>query len=174
MGMALDAGQTLGIRGLPVGHRDDEEVPGVEYDPDAVTTLYQDGVDKELFYEIDADVHFIDPHILHSGTAGTSETVEEFGQRRPVLWQLYPPPQRRLARLPLLHAVRGLREVAQVFQREDRFEAFEQVHEEFQSNLAARRPKRSRGGTALPRVPTPEDVLPLPALSTVGRKETLA
>ena len=64
-GFAFGAGQTEGIQLLyRYASRFYGELPGVEFDDDAVVTLNDDGVDKELFYEFDADVHFVEPNQL--------------------------------------------------------------------------------------------------------------
>ncbi|MFA1611802.1 ABC transporter substrate-binding protein [Halobellus rubicundus] len=38
-----------------------DELPGVEFDTDDLTGLWSDGLPKELFYELDADIHHLDP-----------------------------------------------------------------------------------------------------------------
>jgi len=52
---------------LSLGHPDDyftgyyDQLPGVEFDTGGLAPLYNDGLDKEQFYELDADVHHLDP-----------------------------------------------------------------------------------------------------------------
>ncbi len=38
-----------------------DDLPGVSFDTNRLTKLYNDGVDKEVFFELDSDVHHIDP-----------------------------------------------------------------------------------------------------------------
>ena len=38
-----------------------EQLPGVSFDTSELTPLWSDGLSKELFYELDADVHHLDP-----------------------------------------------------------------------------------------------------------------
>lgn len=50
-----------------------DELPGVSLDTDELTKLYNDGVDKEVFYELDSDVHHIDP-VWMSGWSSFDES----------------------------------------------------------------------------------------------------
>jgi ABC-type Fe3+-hydroxamate transport system substrate-binding protein len=49
-----------------------DELPGVSLDTDRLTKLYDDGVDKEVFYELDGDVHHMDP-VWFSGWSSFDE-----------------------------------------------------------------------------------------------------
>lgn len=142
MGVALGAGQSLGIQ-LPYRYASEfyEELPGVEYDPDAVTTLYQDGVDKERFYEMDAAVHFMEPNqLIHWygwDESDVTEIADEVGpffgnfiRRRSDDWHDYP-----------YYSLYGAFEkIAKVFKREDRYRQFKTFHDEFLAELQSRLP----------------------------------
>ncbi|MFC7075579.1 ABC transporter substrate-binding protein [Haloarcula halophila] len=56
-----------------------DQLDGVSFDTGGLAPLYNDGLDKEQFYELDADVHHLDPvNIGYSGWSGWSMTdVEE-------------------------------------------------------------------------------------------------
>ena len=56
-----------------------DQLDGVSLDTSGLAKLYNDGLDKEQFYELDADVHHLDPvNIGYSGWSGWSMTdVEE-------------------------------------------------------------------------------------------------
>jgi ABC-type Fe3+-hydroxamate transport system substrate-binding protein len=56
-----------------------DELPGVSFDTSSVTKLYNDGVDKEVFYELDSDVHHIDPVWIASWSAFDESDIEEIG-----------------------------------------------------------------------------------------------
>lgn len=143
MGMALDVGQTAGIQ-LPYRYATEfyEELPGVDYDPDRVTTLYQNGVDKERFYEIGADVHFMEPNQLINWYGWDEADVREieenvgpffgnFIRRRSDDWHDYP-----------YYSLYGAFEkIAEVFGREERFAQFEALHDEFIEGLQERLPE---------------------------------
>jgi len=58
------------------------QLPGVEFDPGGLTALLQgDSLDKEMLYELDADVHHLDPYrVLDTWGDGWERTdVEEIG-----------------------------------------------------------------------------------------------
>ena len=56
-----------------------DQLDGVDFEASGLAKLYNDGLDKEQFYELDADIHHLDPvNIGHSGWSGWSITdVEE-------------------------------------------------------------------------------------------------
>ncbi|MEZ3117659.1 ABC transporter substrate-binding protein [Halobaculum sp. MBLA0147] len=54
-----------------------DELPGVSLDTDDLTQIYDDGVDKEIFYELEADVHHIDPVWFSSWSSFDEADVEE-------------------------------------------------------------------------------------------------
>ncbi|MFC7021063.1 MULTISPECIES: hypothetical protein [Haloarcula] len=67
MAVALGHGDTILSMGLPsrfhTSHYD--ELEGVSVDVDSITALNGDsGIDEEIFYELDADLHLIDPQWL--------------------------------------------------------------------------------------------------------------
>ncbi|EMA33143.1 ABC transporter substrate-binding protein [Haloarcula japonica] len=147
MGFALGAGQTIGTQ-LPYRYATHfyEELPDVTYDPDSVTTLYQSGsVDKERFYEMDADLHFMEPNQLIYWYDWDEADVEEiaenvapffgnFIRRRSDDWhQNY--------RYYTLYE--AFEKVAQVFRRTDRFAAFESLYEDFIGDITGRLPPKS-------------------------------
>lgn len=70
---------------LSLGHPENyyagyyDQLDGVSLDTSELAPLYNDGLDKEQFYELDADVHHLDPvNVGYSGWTGWSMTdVEE-------------------------------------------------------------------------------------------------
>jgi len=52
-------------------------LPGVSFDTDSLTKLYNDGVDKEVFFELDSDVHHIDPVWISSWSSFDDADIEE-------------------------------------------------------------------------------------------------
>jgi ABC-type Fe3+-hydroxamate transport system substrate-binding protein len=50
---------------------------GVSFDTNSLTKLYDDGVDKEVFFELDSDVHHIDPVWFTSWSSFDESDVEE-------------------------------------------------------------------------------------------------
>ncbi|WP_435197505.1 ABC transporter substrate-binding protein [Natronomonas sp. EA1] len=116
-----------------------DSIPGVSVDKSGMVDLYQDGVSKELFYELDADVHVMDPNFLMNRFKGWKQAdVDEVAQNigpffgNCIYAQHYP--WHDDYRYYSLYE--GFERLAQVFQRTDRYEAFTEVHDEFQQTLA--------------------------------------
>lgn len=142
MGVALGAGQTLGIQlreRYAMAYYD--ELPGVEFDADEVVQLNNDGVDKEPFYELDADVHFMEPNQLIHWYGWDESDVEEvestlgpffgnFIRRRSDDWHDY--------RYYTLYE--AFEKIAEVFQERERYEAFVDVHDDLLETIDSRLP----------------------------------
>ena len=117
-----------------------DDVDGVSVDGSDVASLYQNGgVSFERFLQLDADVHVMDPNFLRNRFSGwTDEDVADLESRVGPLFgncsyaQHYPWHE-DYRYYTLMECFEKL---AQVFQRTDRYEAFEGVHDDFQSNLA--------------------------------------
>ncbi len=116
-----------------------DAIDGVSVDKSDMVSLYQDGVDKERFYSLDGDVHVIDPNFLMNRFADWSQgDVDELTENvapffgNSIYAQHYP--WHDDYRYYTLYE--AFEKLAQVFQRTDRYEAFEAVHEDFKSNLA--------------------------------------
>ncbi|SEW17666.1 ABC transporter substrate-binding protein [Halobacterium jilantaiense] len=116
-----------------------DSIDGVSVDTSEMTSLYQDGVNVERFYDLDADVHVIDPNFLENRTENVSGAdIKDIESRvapffgNCIYAQHYPwHDDYRYYTL-----MEGFEKLATVFQREERYEAFEGVHDDFQSNLA--------------------------------------
>jgi len=116
-----------------------DTIPGVSVDTSGMVSLYQDSVSKERFYALDVDVHVMDPNFLLNRFQGWKQTdVDEIETNVAPLFgnciyaQHYP--WHEDYRYYTLYE--GFEKLAQLFQRTDRYEAFEAVHDEFESNLA--------------------------------------
>ena len=114
-------------------------IDGVSVDTSEMVSLYQDGVSRELFYELDGDVHVIDPNFLMNRFQGWERSdVDEIAENvapffgNCIYAQHYP--WHDDYRYYTLYE--GFEKLAQVFQRTERYEAFEELHDEFLSNLA--------------------------------------
>ncbi|MFC6939425.1 ABC transporter substrate-binding protein [Salinirubellus sp. GCM10025818] len=116
-----------------------DSIPGVSVDRSDMVSLYQDGVSKELFYELDGDVHVMDPHFLMNRFGGWKESdIDEIDENvgpffgNCIYAQHYP--WHEDYRYYTLYE--GFEKLAHVFQRRERYAAFESIHDEFQQNLA--------------------------------------
>lgn len=124
-----------------------DEIPGLSVSTDDMASLWSsDGLSKELFYELDADVHVMDPNFIMNRFKGWEQAdVDEIGEQvGPVFGnciyaQHYP--WHDDYRYYTLYE--GFEKLAQVFQRTDRYEAMKAVDDEFQANLAPHVPGKA-------------------------------
>ncbi|WP_459194060.1 ABC transporter substrate-binding protein [Halosimplex sp. J119] len=143
MGVALGEGNGLSAIGVRArfGTHYYEELPGVSVDKSELTQLWQDGTGKEIFYELDADLHVIDPNFAVNRLQWNREDVAEIRENvapflgntifsRAYDWHDY-------AEYSLYEAFEKL---ARVFQKQDRYEAFEQYHDEVIADVQGRLP----------------------------------
>jgi iron complex transport system substrate-binding protein len=140
MGVALGVGD--GMTGI--GYADRyytylyDELDGVSVDRSTLTDneLLGDTIPKEPFYGLDNDVHLMDPQMLVNWFGWSESDVQEvvdnvgpfFGNlifRRSDEWHDY--------RYYTLYE--AFEKVAEVFQAEDRYEAFAALHEEFLTGI---------------------------------------
>jgi len=169
MGIAL--GRADGLVGIGLQSRYGthyyDELPGVSVDLDDLTELWDDGTGKEVFYELEADVHLIDPNFMINRLGWSQDDVDEISETvAPFVgntifsasydWHDY-------TRYTLYEA---FEKVAEVFQERERYEAFERLHDDVLADVrspTARRAARSRGSRPPPRpsrtrsIPTIED-----------------
>ncbi|SFS48501.1 ABC transporter substrate-binding protein [Halostagnicola kamekurae] len=116
-----------------------DEIPGVDVDTSDMITLSNDGsIDPEVFYEMNADVHVMDPNFLKNRFDGVEQSdIDEIERRlgpffgnsifsRGYDWHDY----------EYLSLYEAFGKLAEVFQETARYDAFERLHEEFQSKLA--------------------------------------
>ncbi|WP_120245273.1 ABC transporter substrate-binding protein [Halopiger aswanensis] len=151
MAFALGGGQTLGIQGHKrYATEAYDELPGIEYDESEIRDLNQQGIDKELFYEMDADVHFMEPNQLIHWYDWDRSDVDEiasnvgpffgnFGRRRSDEWHDY--------RYYDLYEAFDL--MADVFQERERYEAFVDLHETMLETVEQRLPPADQRPNAM-------------------------
>ncbi|WP_435143968.1 ABC transporter substrate-binding protein [Halobaculum sp. P14] len=147
MGVALGLDAPKGVW-LPSRYHTQyyDEIPGVSVDASSIKKLWgSGGVSKESFLAMDADVHVMDPNFLLNRGSWEQSDVDQiesevgpfFGNSifsRSYGWH-------EDYRYYTLY--QAFEKLAQVFQRTDRFEAFEQLHADFQAKLAPVVPPRS-------------------------------
>lgn len=123
-----------------------DEIPGLEVDASDMVSLSQDGVSRERLISLDGDVNVIDPNFLQNRFKGWEqsdvETVAErtgpfFGNSvfsRGYPWHDY--------RYYSLYEAFG--KLAAVFDRVDRYEAFVDLHDRFQSEVRSVVPAKAK------------------------------
>ncbi|MFB6117342.1 ABC transporter substrate-binding protein [Halosegnis sp.] len=137
MAVALGHGDTTNSVGLPSRYHTDhyDELDGVSVDKSSMTALVGDnGIDREVFLELDSDLHMIDPRWLtnnaffgldESDVQQITDSVAPFTGntifRRTDTWHDY--------RYYTMYG--ALEKVAQVFQETERYEALKSFHDEY-------------------------------------------
>jgi len=155
MSIALGHGDSILSMGVPsrfhTSHYD--ELDGVSVDVDTLPRVSGDnGIDKELFYELDGDLHLIDPQwLVNNSFFGLDESdVEEVSEnvapfvgntifRRTDEWHTY--------RYYSLYE--AFEKVAQIHQEEEKFARFEELHDEFIAEVQADLPSADDRPNAL-------------------------
>ena len=143
MGVALGQGDGLAAIGVTArfGTHLYDALPGVSVDTGALTELWQDGTGKEIYYELDADVHVVDPNFMinrlqwnESDVAEIRENVAPFlGNTifsRAYDWHDY----------TYYSMYEAFEKLAEVFQEQARYEAFKQYHDEVLAAVQQRLP----------------------------------
>ncbi|KZX49098.1 MULTISPECIES: ABC transporter substrate-binding protein [Haloarcula] len=146
MGVALGLSDDLTGIGQPAEYYTEfyDAVPGVSVDSDALTALWADGIDKEIFYELDNDVHLISPENMKLSFDWTDEDLTEISEnvgpfignriyRRSDEWHDH--------RYYTMYE--AFEKVAQVFQKEDQYQTFKQFHDEFIADIQSLLPAES-------------------------------
>lgn len=120
-----------------------DQLPEVEFDEEEVV-IFGDGesarsYDKEVFYEMDADVHLMDPRMLQEYSGWSDEDVAEIeGNVAPYLGS-----QIRFdfdGQEPYYTMYEALERNAEIFQRQGQYEAWVELHEEFIADVEAELP----------------------------------
>ncbi len=122
-----------------------EDIPGLSTSKADMVSLWQDGISKERFLELDAGVHFIDPNYMINliPNWGRSDVDEMSEQVAPFCgntsFSTYPWHED----YPYYSLYEATEKVAEVFQRTDRFEALRTLHDETISGIQDRLPPES-------------------------------
>jgi iron complex transport system substrate-binding protein len=146
MGVAL--GQADGMTGI--GQAAEyythvyEELPGVSVDKERIAEndLVEAGMSKELFYELDNDVHVVDTGMLRNWFDWSDQDIAEINDKvAPFLGNMI------FRRSDSWHDYRyyslydAFEKVAELFQERERYEAFKQYHDEFIADIQSRMPR---------------------------------
>lgn len=120
-----------------------EELPGVSVDEDRIATndLVEADMSKELFYEMDADAHLVDTGMLRNWFDWSDDDVAEVREnvapflgnmifRRSDSWHEY--------RYYTLYE--AFERIAELFQEQERYRAFERYHDEFVAEIQSKMP----------------------------------
>jgi iron complex transport system substrate-binding protein len=146
MGVAL--GQADGLAAIGVrarfGTHHYDELPGVDVEPSGLTELWQDGTGKEQFYELDADVHVIDPNFMVNRLGWSQDDVDEIDENVAPFFgntgftQVYDWHDYRYYSL-----YEAFEKLADVFGERERYEAFKAYHDEVLADVHSRSPEET-------------------------------
>lgn len=119
-----------------------EDVPGLSTSTEEMVSLWQDGISKELFLEIDADVHFIDPNYMINLIKNWERAdVEEMSERvAPFCGNTSFSTYGWHEDYPYYDLYEATEKVAAVFGRTDRFRALSNLHDAFLDRVRDRLP----------------------------------
>jgi len=124
-----------------------DEIPDVSVDDENITKLWGDGgVGKESFYELDGDVHIMDPNFLENRSKNwDEEDTDEVTERIAPMFgnTIFSRGYSWHSDYRYYTLYEGFEKLAEVFQRTERYEAFETLHDDFQADLAPHIPARS-------------------------------
>ncbi|EMA30304.1 ABC transporter substrate-binding protein [Haloarcula japonica] len=114
-----------------------DEIPGVSVDGRSIQKLWGDsGVGKEQFYEIDADIHVMDPNFLQSRGSWEQSDIDEIeSQIAPFFGNSIFSTGYEWHDYTYYTLYEAFEKLSQAFQRTTRFEAFQSLHEEFRASL---------------------------------------
>ncbi|WP_247729828.1 ABC transporter substrate-binding protein [Halovivax limisalsi] len=152
MGVALGVGDGLravGNKGrFLTGNFDELGIPYTS--GDELAQLWDDGIDVERFYDLDVDVHLVDPNWFEYNFGSLdADDVDEIASiapfvgntifRRTDSWHDY----------EYYTLYEAFEKIAKVFQREDRYEAFSAYHDEILESVDAALPPASERPNAV-------------------------
>jgi len=143
--MMLSLGQGEGIvaSGFPSTFPTEylDQIPNVSFDPSTVTALNEDGTpDKELFYELDVDIHLVDHNVAMEYFGLDEADVEELEDNVAPFHGSWMRRQDYSEEYPYYGLYEGLDRYAEVFQVEPRGDAFRTLHDEVVQNVRSRLP----------------------------------
>lgn len=140
MGFGIQPKAVAAFDRLPLKYYD--ALPGVDFDADAVRTLGESAesqYDKEVFYDVDVDVHLMDPRMLKKYSGWNDEDLEEIESNvGPILGSLIRFPFG--GRDPYYTLYEAFEKAAQIFQRQAQYEAWVTLKESFYTDIESRVP----------------------------------
>ncbi|WP_153952455.1 ABC transporter substrate-binding protein [Halosegnis longus] len=128
-----------------------DEIDGLSVDKDDMTSMSNDGVSKELFYQFDADVHLIDPTFLKNrfGSWNRADVDEIESNVGPFFGNsIFSRSYGWHDSYQYYDLYGAFEKLSQVFQQRERYEAFVSLHEEFRANLDPHVPAASEAPSA--------------------------
>jgi len=143
--MMISLGQAEGIAAsgfpstFPTQYLD--QLPGVSFDPSDVVGLNESGTpDKEVFYELDVDIHLVDHNVAMEYFGLDESDIEELENNIAPFHGSWMRRQDYTEEYPYYELYEGLDKYAEVFQVEPRGDAFRSLHDEVVESVRSRLP----------------------------------
>jgi iron complex transport system substrate-binding protein len=141
-------GQFDGLRGMQVPEtffptEFYERLPGVEIDLSNVTGLFgggSDSMDKEVMYEIDPDIHMIDPHVATDYLGFDDSSVAEIEDNVAPFFGSFMRRPQYTDKHPYYSLYEGTKRAAQVFREQDSYQALKSLHDDVLGSIRERLP----------------------------------
>jgi iron complex transport system substrate-binding protein len=152
--MAIALGQLDGLQGLvftenwPLAFYD--SLPDVDVSFDDVPQLMgENGIDKEVFYELDCDVHLLDPNFV--SLLADDWEAQDYEEIRTTVGPIVGNSIRRRNEdwhdYPYYSLYEAFERVADVFRERERYEALKAVHDDLLSRVEAELPAKEERPT---------------------------
>jgi len=144
IGMMIALGQEDGLvaeqgSGYPTVYL--EQLPGVSFDGSDLTALMDGGrPDKEVFYELDADIHLIDHHTAQGYFEFSEEDIAELEDNIAPFHGSWMRRGDWTDDHPYYELYEGLNKYSEVFQAEERGQAFEDFFNEMVTDVTSQIP----------------------------------
>jgi len=143
--MLISLGQADGIAAsgfpstFPTQYLD--QLPDVSFDQSDVVGLNESGTpDKEVFYELDVDIHLVDHNVATEYFGLDEPDIEELENNVAPFHGSWMRRQDYTEEYPYYELYEGLDKYAEVFQVEPRGDAFRSLHDEVVENVRSRLP----------------------------------
>jgi iron complex transport system substrate-binding protein len=120
-----------------------DQLPDVSVDPETITPLRQDGgYDKEIFYDIDADLHLIDPNNAKVYFEFDEADISELEANvAPWLGSFIRRPQENIGPdYPHYTLYEAFENVSAAFRERERYDALKAIHDEMLSTISSEVP----------------------------------
>lgn len=136
MGFGIQPKAVAAFDRLPLKYYD--ALPGVEFDADGVRALgksAEEEYDKEIFYDVDVDVHLMDPRMLKRYSGWEDEDLEEIRENiGPILGSHIRFPFGGAD--PYYTLYEAFEKAAEIFQRREQYDAWVDLKESFYGTFA--------------------------------------
>ncbi|OAQ51303.1 hypothetical protein HTG_17350 [Natrinema mahii] len=138
MALGMQPSATASLERAPLKYYD--QLPDVSFDENEITKLAdssESGYDKENFYAADCDVHLIDPRMLKFFANWTDSDIEEIRTGTgPFLGSsIRFASSAATGSEPYYDLYGAFEKAAKIFQRQDRFDAWQSFHDDFMETI---------------------------------------